>query len=163
MISEIRVATVGVHDLERSRHFYERAFDYVELASGRVAGPELCQLWQMPDTMSAERRALLRGYGATIELVPDTKGMHGAVARAEALLAEHPDWYMPRQFENPANPEVHRRTTAVEILRQVPGITAFVAGVGTGGTITGVGEVLHAERAGTLVAAKIAGSRALTP
>jgi cysteine synthase A len=68
-------------------------------------------------------------------------------------LAEHPDWYMPRQFENPANPEVHRRTTAVEILRQVPGVTAFVAGVGTGGTITGVGEVLHAERAGTLVAA----------
>jgi cysteine synthase A len=107
----------------------------------------------MPDTMSAERQALLRGYGATMELVPDTKGMHGAVARAEALLAEHPDWYMPRQFENPANPEVHRRTTAVEILRQVPGITAFVAGVGTGGTITGVGEVLHAERAGTLVAA----------
>jgi cysteine synthase A len=107
----------------------------------------------MPDTMSQERQALLRGYGARLELAPDTKGMHGAIARAEALLAEHPDWYMPRQFENPANPETHRRTTAREILRQVPGLTAFVAGVGTGGTITGVGEVLHAERPGTEVVA----------
>jgi cysteine synthase A len=107
----------------------------------------------MPDTMSQERQALLRGYGARIEMAPDTKGMHGAIARAEALLAEHPDWYMPRQFENPANPETHRRTTAREILRQVPGMTAFVAGVGTGGTITGVGEVLHAECPGTEVVA----------
>ncbi|HWP66634.1 MAG TPA: cysteine synthase A [Candidatus Limnocylindria bacterium] len=107
----------------------------------------------MPDTMSQERQALLRGYGARLELAPDTKGMHGAIARAEALLAEHPDWYMPRQFENPANPEVHRRTTAREILRQVPTLTAFVAGVGTGGTITGVGQVLHAERPGTQVVA----------
>jgi cysteine synthase A len=107
----------------------------------------------MPDSMSRERQALLRGYGATIELAPDTKGMQGALARAEALLAEHPDWFMPRQFENPANPDVHRRTTAPEILRQVPGLTAFVAGVGTGGTITGVGSVLHAERPGVEVVA----------
>jgi cysteine synthase A len=107
----------------------------------------------MPETMSRERQALLRGYGARIELAPDTKGMHGAIARAEELLAEHPDWYMPRQFENPANPDVHRRTTAREILQQVPPVRAFVAGVGTGGTITGVGEVLHAERPGTEVVA----------
>jgi cysteine synthase A len=107
----------------------------------------------MPETMSRERQALLRGYGARIELAPDTKGMHGAIARAEELLAEHPDWYMPRQFENPANPDVHRRTTAREILQQVPAVRAFVAGVGTGGTITGVGEVLHAERPGTEVVA----------
>jgi cysteine synthase A len=107
----------------------------------------------MPDTMSRERQALLRGYGARLELVPDTKGMHAALARAEALLAEHPDWYMPRQFENPVNPEVHRRTTAREILQQVPHVRAFVAGVGTGGTITGVGSVLHAERPGTVVVA----------
>jgi len=107
----------------------------------------------MPETMSRERQALLRGYGARLELAPDTKGMHGAIARAEELLAEHPDWYMPRQFENPANPEVHRRTTAREILQQVPAVRAFVAGVGTGGTITGVGEVLHAERPGTEVVA----------
>jgi cysteine synthase A len=107
----------------------------------------------MPDTMSRERQALLRGYGARLELAPDTKGMHGAIERAEALLAEHPDWFMPRQFENPANPEVHRRTTAREILRQVPGLTAFVAGVGTGGTITGVGSVVHAECPGREVIA----------
>jgi len=107
----------------------------------------------MPDTMSRERQALLRGYGARLELAPDTKGMHGAIARAEELLAEHPDWYMPRQFENPANPEVHRRTTAREILQQVPAVTAFVAGVGTGGTITGVGEVLRAERPGAEIVA----------
>jgi len=79
-------------------------------------------------------------------LTPDTKGMHGAVRRAEELLAEHPDWYMPQQFTNPANPEAHRQTTAREILAQLSQIDAFVAGVGTGGTITGVGEVLRAER-----------------
>lgn len=100
----------------------------------------------MPDTMSEERRALLQAYGARLELTPDTKGMHGAIRRAEELLAEHPDWYMPQQFTNPANPEVHRRTTAIELLTQLPQIDAFVAGVGTGGTITGVGEVLRAER-----------------
>jgi cysteine synthase A len=100
----------------------------------------------MPDTMSAERRALLLAYGARLVLTPDTKGMHGAVRRAEELLAENPGWYMPQQFTNPANPEVHRRTTAREILAQLPRIDAFVAGVGTGGTITGVGEVLRAER-----------------
>ncbi len=102
----------------------------------------------MPDTMSEERRALLVAYGATLTLTPDTKGMHGAIRRAEELLAEHPDWYMPQQFTNPANPEVHRRTTAPEILAQLPRIDAFVAGIGTGGTITGVGEVLRAKRPG---------------
>ena len=100
----------------------------------------------MPDTMSEERRSLLAAYGARLVLTPDTKGMHGAVRRAEELLAEHPEWYMPQQFTNPANPEAHRRTTAPEILTQLAQIDAFVAGVGTGGTITGVGEVLRAER-----------------
>ena len=100
----------------------------------------------MPDTMSEERRALLVGYGAALVLTPDTKGMHGAIRRAEDLLAENPDWYMPQQFTNPANPDAHRRTTAPEILTQFPQIDAFVCGVGTGGTITGVGEVLRAER-----------------
>jgi cysteine synthase A len=100
----------------------------------------------MPDTMSEERRSLLVGYGARLVLTPDTKGMHGAIRRAEELLAENPDWYMPQQFTNPANPEIHRRTTAPEILGQLPQIDAFVAGVGTGGTITGVGDVLRAER-----------------
>ena len=67
----------------------------------------------MPDTMSEERRALLVAYGAKLVLTPDTKGMHGAIRRAEELLAEYPDWYMPQQFTNRANPAVHRRTTAV--------------------------------------------------
>jgi cysteine synthase A len=107
----------------------------------------------MPDTMSEERRALLVAYGARLELTPDTKGMHAAIRRAEELLAEHPDWYMPQQFNNPANPEVHRRTTGPEIVEQLPALDAFVAGVGTGGTITGVGEVLRAHRSGIWIAA----------
>ena len=97
----------------------------------------------MPETMSEERRALLTAYGATLVLTPDTKGMHAALRRAEELLAENPGWYMPQQFVNPANPEAHRRTTGPELLAQLPRIDAFVAGVGTGGTITGVGEVLR--------------------
>ncbi|MCW5892884.1 MAG: cysteine synthase A [bacterium] len=107
----------------------------------------------MPDTMSEERRSLLLGYGATLELTPDTRGMHGAIRRAEELLAEHDDWYMPQQFSNPANPEAHRRTTGPEIVAQLPDLDAFVAGVGTGGTITGVGTVLRARRRDVWIAA----------
>jgi cysteine synthase len=99
----------------------------------------------MPDTMSEERRSLLTAYGATLVLTPDTKGMHGAIRKAEELLEEHPDYFMPQQFNNPANPDAHRRTTAQELLRQFERIDAFVAGVGTGGTITGVGQVLRQE------------------
>ncbi|MBI3784408.1 MAG: cysteine synthase A [Deltaproteobacteria bacterium] len=98
----------------------------------------------MPDTMSEERRSLLTAYGAELVLTPDSKGMHAAIQKAEAIAAENPDCFMPRQFSNPANPEVHRRTTAQELLRQFERIDAFVAGVGTGGTITGVGQVLRA-------------------
>jgi cysteine synthase A len=96
----------------------------------------------MPDTMSDERRSLLTAYGAHLILTPDTKGMGGAIHKAEELLQEHGNYFMPQQFNNPANPEIHRRTTAVELLKQFKRIDAFVAGVGTGGTITGVGEVL---------------------
>ncbi|MBI3301074.1 MAG: cysteine synthase A [Deltaproteobacteria bacterium] len=96
----------------------------------------------MPDTMSEERRSLLAAYGATLVLTPDTKGMHGAIRKAEEIVTDHPDYFMPQQFNNPANPAVHRQTTAREILQQLPQVDAFVAGVGTGGTITGVGEVL---------------------
>jgi len=97
----------------------------------------------MPDTMSQERRDLLAAFGAELILTPGAQGMKGAVAKAQELAAQNPDYFMPQQFENPANPEIHRRTTAQEILAQVPGpIHAFVGGVGTGGTITGVGEVL---------------------
>lgn len=97
----------------------------------------------MPDTMSGERRSLLAAYGAELVLTEDSKGMHEAVRAAEQLLADHPNYFMPQQFSNPANPEAHRRTTAQELLVQFPRIDAFVAGVGTGGTITGVGSVLR--------------------
>jgi cysteine synthase A len=107
----------------------------------------------MPDTMSEERRSLLIGYGAELVLTPDTKGMHGAIARAEEIVRTTPGAFMPQQFRNPANPEAHRRTTARELLDQLPDLDAFVAGVGTGGTISGVGAVLHEERPGCLVVA----------
>ncbi|MFB3895504.1 MAG: cysteine synthase A [bacterium] len=97
----------------------------------------------MPETMSIERRKLLKALGAEIVLTPGPDGMPGAIKKAEELVVEHPDYFMPQQFKNPANVEVHRRTTAQEILNQVgKDIDAFVAGVGTGGTITGVAEVL---------------------
>ena len=97
----------------------------------------------MPETMSAERIQILKGYGAEVVLTPSAEGMVGAVKRAEVIVKETPGAFMPQQFLNPANPEIHRRTTAQEILRATDGeLDAFVAGVGTGGTITGVGEVL---------------------
>ncbi len=105
----------------------------------------------MPDTMSEERRSLLTAYGARLILTPDTKGMGGAIRKAEELLLEHSDYFMPQQFNNPANPEIHRRTTAVELLSQFKRIDAFVAGVGTGGTITGVGEILKEKMKGIRV------------
>jgi cysteine synthase A len=105
----------------------------------------------MPDTMSSERRSLLMAYGAELVLTPDTKGMHAAVRKAEELLDEHPDSFMPQQFNNPANPAAHRATTAHELLRQFDRIDAFVAGVGTGGTITGVGQVLRERMPGVAI------------
>jgi cysteine synthase A len=105
----------------------------------------------MPDTMSEERRSLLMAYGAVLILSPDTKGMHGAIRKAQEILEEHPDYFMPQQFNNPANPEAHRRTTARELLAQFDRIDAFVAGVGTGGTITGVGQVLREKMPGVKI------------
>ncbi len=97
----------------------------------------------MPETMSIERRKMLAFLGAQLELTPGPKGMKGAIARAEELLAEIPDAVMPQQFSNPANPEIHRKTTAEEIWNDTHGeLDAFVAGVGTGGTVSGVGQVL---------------------
>ena len=101
----------------------------------------------MPDSMSIERRKMLRFLGARLELTPREKGMKGSIARAEELLQEVPDSFMPQQFQNPANPEVHVRTTAEEIWRDTAGkLDLFVAGVGTGGPITGVGQVLKPRR-----------------
>jgi cysteine synthase A len=96
----------------------------------------------MPDTMSEERQRLLMAYGATLELTPDTKGMHAAIQRANEIAAHHATSFMPQQFDNSANPEAHKKTTALELLQQHSRIDAFVAGVGTGGTVTGVGEIL---------------------
>ena len=108
----------------------------------------------MPESMSVERRRLLTAYGAEVMLTPGDEGMSGAVKRARELVAENPGYFTPQQFDNPANPEAHRHTTAQEILTQAAGpIDAFVAGVGTGGTITGVGEVLKEMYPGILVVA----------
>ena len=98
----------------------------------------------MPDTMSVERRMLMAAYGAEFVLTPGAEGMNGAIKEAKRLVAENPDYFLPQQFENPANPEAHRRSTALELLEQLNGIDAFVAGIGTGGTITGVGEIIKA-------------------
>ena len=102
----------------------------------------------MPDTMSVERRSLLTAYGAELVLTPDSKGMHAALDRAEELLSENPDYYMPQQFSNPDNPASHRETTAQELVAQFDRIDAFVAGVGTGGTISGVSPVLREKMPG---------------
>ncbi|MBB5753244.1 cysteine synthase A [Prosthecomicrobium pneumaticum] len=101
----------------------------------------------MPETMSVERRKMLKLLGAELELTEGPKGMRGAIARAEELVATIPGAVMPQQFQNPANPEIHRRTTAEEIWNDTNGeIDAFIAGIGTGGTITGVGQVLKPRR-----------------
>ena len=103
----------------------------------------------MPETMSIERRTLLRAYGAELVLTPGPEGMLGAIRRAEELVAANPSHFMPQQFNNAANPEVHRRTTAEEIWRDTDGqVDILVAGVGTGGTITGVSEVIKSRKPG---------------
>ena len=124
----------------------------------------------MPEDMSVERRKLLTRFGAELVLTPAIEGMSGAVFAAQELAEKH-GYYMPQQFDNPANPEIHRRTTAQEILRATGGkLDAFVAGVGTGGTITGVGEVLKAHNPAIVVVAVepavspvLAGGKAGTP
>ncbi len=103
----------------------------------------------MPDTMSVERRQLLSIFGAQLILTPGAEGMKGAIKKAEELAAANPNYYMPQQFKNPANPEIHRLTTAEEIWRDTDGkVDILVAGVGTGGTITGVSEVLKQRKPG---------------
>jgi len=101
----------------------------------------------MPETMSRERRLLLRAYGAELVLTPGPDGITGAIRKAEEMAAADPRYFIPQQFENPANPEIHRQTTAEEIWRDTDGrVDVVVSGIGTGGTITGVGEVLKARK-----------------
>jgi len=145
-----RIALAMVEDAER-RGVLAAGATLVEPTSGNtgiglamvcaVRGYRL--ILTMPDDMSVERQRLLARYGAEIHLTPAMEGMTGAVFAAQEICREHPDYFMPLQFENPANPEVHRRTTALEILEATDErIDVFVAAVGTGGTVTGVGEVL---------------------
>jgi cysteine synthase A len=117
----------------------------------------------MPDDASAERRALLAHYGAQVVLTPARKLMKGAIERAREIVASNPRCFMPQQFDNPANPEAHRATTALEILRDCEKLDAFVAGVGTGGTITGVGQRLKQDLPGLkVIAVEPAASRVLS-
>ncbi|VXC48111.1 cysteine synthase A [Massilia sp. 9I] len=120
----------------------------IALAMVCAARAYRCRL-VMPETMSNERRMLLRAYGAELVLTPGSEGMLGAIRRAEELVASDPNCFMPQQFNNPANPEIHRNTTAEEIWRDTDGkVDILVAGVGTGGTITGVSDVIKARKPG---------------
>ena len=156
-----RIALAMIEDAER-RGMLKPGSTIVEPTSGNtgiglamvsaVKGYRL--ILTMPDDMSVERQRLLARYGAEIHLTPAIEGMTGAVHAANEMVRAHPDYFMPQQFENPANPEVHRRTTALEILDAVDGrLDAFVAGVGTGGTVTGVGEVLKQKVPGVRIIA----------
>jgi cysteine synthase A len=108
----------------------------------------------MPETMSRERRLLLKAYGAELILTPGAEGMAGALAKVSAMAAEDSRYFVPQQFENPANPDIHRRTTAEEIWRDTDGaVDIVVCGIGTGGTITGVGEVLKSRKPGVRIVA----------
>ena len=156
-----RIALAMIEEAERSGHL-KPGDTIVEPTSGNtgiglamvaaVKGYRL--ILTMPEDMSAERRRLVGRFGAEVILTPAIEGMSGAVYAAESLVAQNPGYFMPQQFVNPANPTIHRLTTAQEILKATDGqIDAFVVGVGTGGTITGVGEVLKREVPGVQVVA----------
>lgn len=146
-----RIALAMIEEAEREGRIQPGKSTIIEPTSGNTgiglamvaAAKGYRAILVMPDTMSVERRNLLRAYGAELVLTPGAEGMKGAIAKAEELLQKEPGGFIPQQFKNPANPKIHRETTAKEILADFPdGVDAFVAGVGTGGTLSGVGEVL---------------------
>jgi cysteine synthase A len=151
-----RIGLAMIEAAEREHKITPRSTVLVEPTSGNTgialafvaAAKGYRLILTMPESMSVERRKMLKLLGAEIELTPATEGMKGAIRRAEELVEELPDAVMLQQFSNPANPAIHRRTTAEEIWRDTGGrVDAVISGVGTGGTITGVGEVLRARKA----------------
>jgi cysteine synthase len=158
-----RIALAMIEDAEQKGRITPGQSVIVEPTSGNtgiglalvcaVKGYRL--ILTMPESMSLERRSLLKAYGAELILTPAERTMEGAVARAEELCRKNKNHFMPQQFNNPANPEVHRRTTARELIAQLGerGCDAFVAGVGTGGTITGVGEIFRDKYPGVQIIA----------
>jgi cysteine synthase A len=157
-----RIGVAMIEDAERQGIIEPGRTTIVEPTSGNTgialawvaAAKGYRLILTMPESMSLERRVLLLGYGAELVLTPASEGMSGALSRAEQIVAETPDAWMPQQFENPANPEVHRRTTAVEIWEDTDGaVDILVGGIGTGGTITGAGQVLKQLKPGLQVVA----------
>ena len=162
----------GQHDQRRRRGKVTAGTTIIEPTSGNTgiglsfvcASRGYKLILTMPDTMSVERRRVLQALGATVVLTPGSEGMPGAIRKAEELLGETPNSYMPQQFKNPANPRIHRETTAEEIWNDTDGrVDIVISGVGTGGTITGIGQALKPRKPGLrMVAVEPTGSPVLS-